>query len=694
MSNAPALSLNAQWKMTYQYVVDTSTLSLIFDTSALSGAEESLFQAYLYAWLGDLAEHPTLTLLENSVDVDQCCLRFSAETGNNLCTAFSAFFSELLRVPLPEPPPEASLTPALKRERSFLSSVLKHTPYAERLDPPLFRGMASVSIEELLSKLPLRLELSMNQYLSEVLSQLEPVYSQPWVYRESPPAAFSFLEGPVVQDCDIPLPGVWFDIGFRVSGHQWLSEAYLQLLMALCEQMWGAWNDEAALTLLSTEVRQWKHMGYVCLRFQGERPQDIEKYRQHLWTALIYIKAQGLTPQNFEQLSQRMFSGAHLNYSRWLDVSTRCLSVDALCWHQSFRESLASYSPHRLQQRYGELGYLKEQQTDALYPHRLRSEIIERPGRKLYYSPHHDVAHGSLTVLFHSGTLLDPHAGATHLLGQLLASYLSFKTQVLWTADCGHEALSLSASRCEHRFFEVTAHIQDLFAGDFLSLGIFKQWEACKRRSVLKQYENELDPQYQAYRTFLKTAFPNHPYERSIEGCVQSLSLLQKHHMASLWQQFQQGAVTFTLSGNIPMGSPLKGLEQALTSLPDFQSRSFSLPLIQSRRGVIHTQLPEDYVLIGRVLRPPNPATQLCLLQWERQLQSLFQSTPVTHEIRVFSAAWCILFWGYQTPLSMQQVLDPFVSQLSLESAKVFEAYYLTGADWIQVSRAPDRYHV
>lgn len=693
MPNSPALLLNAQWKLLYQYTVDTATLALSIDTSVLSGAEESLFQGYIYAWLCHLPAFPELTLLENRLDIDQCRLLFSAETGKRLCESFNVFFSELLRSSLPEPPPEIPLTPALKRERSFLSGILSNTPYAERLEPPLFRGMANLSIEQLLSKLPLKLELSVPDYLSEMLLLLKPVWSQAWVYREPLSVDFSFLDGPVEQDCDLPLPGVWFDIGFRVPGYQLLSESYLRLLMALCEQIWESWNDHSALTLLSTEVKQWRHMGYVRLCFQGERPQDIELYRQHLWAALVHIKDQGINLQNFEHLSQRLFSGLNLNYSLWVDVSTKCLSVDALCWHQSFRESLVSYSPDKLRQSYASLGYLKAVHTDDFYATRLRSEIIEHPGRKLCYSPHHDVAHASLTLLFHRGALLDPHGGATHLLGQLLAKHLSFKTQVLWSADCSHDEFSLSTVRCEHCLFEVAEQIRDLFTGDLLSLAVFKQWEQMKRRHVLSQYESELDPQHHAYHTFLKAAFPNHPYERPMEGTAQSLTLLQKHHMAGLWQQFQQGEITFTLSGNIPVGSPLNELQQTLKSLPDFQPRSFLLPPIQSRRGVIHAKLPKDYVLMGRVLSVPTPETQLCLLQLERQLQSLFQSTPVTHEIRVFSEVWCILFWGYQTSLYMQHVLEPFASQLSLESAKVFEAYYLTGADWIQVSRAPERYY-
>ena len=117
------------------------------------------------------------------------------------------------------------------------------------------------------------------------------------------------------------------------------------------------------------------------------------------------------------------------------------------------------------------------------------------------------------------------------------------------------------------------------------------------------------------------------------------------------------------------------------------------LPPIQSRRGVIHAELPSEYALLGRVVSIPAPEIQLQLLQLEQQLCSLFQSTPVFHDIRIFSTVWCLLFWGYQTPIHMQQVLEPFAAQLPLESAKVFEAYYLTGADWIQVSRGPERYY-
>ena len=276
---SPVITLNTQWNITYQQTFESPTLALVFDTSVFSGAEEALFQSYLHAWLCQLSEYPGLMLLERHVDIDHCLLLFSSDTGAGLCEAFCAFFERLIQAPLPEPPPDYPLTPEEQLEHSFLSGILKDTLYAERLGSPAFRGMVTRSIEQLLSKLPLRLELLTDLHLSDLLSQLAPVWSQSWVYRQPSPEPFVFPEGVVAQDYDFSLPGVWFDIGFRIPGSASLSESYPQLLMALCEHVWQSWNDNPALTLLETEVKQWKHLGYVRLRFQGERLQHIETYR-------------------------------------------------------------------------------------------------------------------------------------------------------------------------------------------------------------------------------------------------------------------------------------------------------------------------------------------------------------------------------------------------------------------------------
>lgn len=692
MPNTPALALNAQWKLTYRQTVDSLALALVFDISVLSGAEEALFQSYLYAWLSQLSEHPQLTLLERTLDIDRCTLLFSAETGERLCKAFPPFFDQLLKSPLPEPPPDFPLAPDRLLERSFLSCVLKDTPYAERLDSPAFRGMASLSIEQLLCKLPLQLDLAIDLYLHDALLHLAPVWSHPWVYREPSLPPFAFPDGPVNQDHDLPLPGVWFDIGFRIPGSATLSESYPRLLMALCEQIWADWNENFALTLLSTEVKQWRHFGYVRLRFQGERPQHIEDYRQHLWSALVYIKHQALNQQNFQNVSQRFFFGHPLSYAFWLDFSTQCLTVNHLCWHQSFRAALVSYRPEKLQANYPLLGYHKES-AYALHNTHLRSEILASPGRKLCYSPHPEATQAEIEVLFHSGTLFELHGGATRLLGRFLAAHLSLTGPVMWFASWDHDYLSLSCPGCGYYITEVAAQLERLFTTDLLKLPVFDQWEAIKRRNILQQYVHALNPQDQAYRTFLKAAFPNHPYERPVDGTSQSLALLQKHHMVSLWQQFKHQEMVLTLSGDIPAGHHLNTLQKVLRVLPHFQERRLALPSIQGRRGVVHAEVPSDYILLGRVVPTPDSEAQLCLLQLEQQLCSQFQGSPVSHEIRVFSSVWCLLFWGYHTPVYMQQVLDPFAEQLSLESAKVFEAYYLTGADWIQVSRGPERYY-
>jgi hypothetical protein len=692
MPNSPVLALNAQWKISYQQTFDSPTLALVFDTSVLSGAEEALFQSYLHAWLRQLPQHPALMLIEHCLAIDNCALLFSGERGISLCEAFKDFFEQLLHAPLPEPPLDYPLTPEHRLERSFLSGILKDTPYAERLYSPSFRGMVSLPIEQLLCKLPVQLDLAIDLHFNDAFLVLAPLWSQPWVYRESSPEHASFPEGPVTQDYDIALPGVWFDIGFRIPGSASLSESYPLLLMALCEQVWATWNDNPALTLLATEVKQWQQLGYVRLRFQGERPQHIEHYRQHLWKALVFIKHQALTHHHFKDLSQKLSSERALSYAFWLDFSTQCLTVNHLCWHQSFRAALVSYAPERLEAQYPLLGYHTEN-TYALHNKRLRSEIIASPGRKLCYSPHPEARQAEVEVLFHSGTLFEPHGGATRLLGNLLADHLSLNSPVGWRVAWDHDYLSLSSPDCAYYIFEVAAQLQHLFSTDLLQLPVFDQWESIKRRNILKQYELELSPQDQAYRAFLKAAFPNHPYERPVDGTSQSLTLLQKHHMASLWQQFKQREMVLTLSGNIPVGHHLQTLQKVFRALPDFQERRLALPPIQSRRGVIHAELPSDYLLLGRAVPIPASEIQLYLLQFEQQLNSLFQGTPVSHEIRVFSEVWCLLFWGYQTPVYMRQVLEPFAAQLPLESAKVFEAYYLTGADWIQVSRGPERYY-
>lgn len=692
MPNLPALALNAQWKISYRHTFDSPTLGLVFDTSVLSGAEEALFQSYLHTWLRQLPEYPALMLMAYDLELDCCTLLFCGEGSGSLCEAFRGFFDVLLKAALPEPPPDYPLTPDRRIQRSFLSCVLKDTPYAERLESPSFRGMVSLSIEQLLCKLPIQLDLAIDLPFNEVFSQLNPLWSQPWVYRESSPEPFTFPNGPVIQDDDISLPGVWFDIGFRIPGSVSLSDSYPLLLMALCEQVWTTWSDNPALTLLSTEVKQWKQLGYVRLRLQGERPQHIEHYRQHLWKALVFIKHQALTRHHFEEALQRLSLDGPVSYAFWLDFSHQCLTVNHLCWHQSFRAALVSYTAERLETQFPLLGYHTEN-AYTLHHTRQRSEIIASPGRRLCYSPHPEAKHAEIEVLFHSGTLFEPHGGATRLLGNLLTAHLSLHRSVAWQVAWDHDYLSLSSPDCAYHIIEVAMQLQHLFTSDLLQLPVFDQWEALKRRNILKQYELELSPQDQAYRGFLKAAFPNHPYERPVDGTSQSLTLLQKHHMASLWQQFKQREIVLSLSGNIPVGHHLKTLQKVFTALPDFQERRLVLPPIQGRRGIIHAELPEDYLLLGRSVPIPAPEVQLYLLQFEQQLSSRFQDTPVSHEIRVFSEVWCLLFWGYETSVYMQQVLDPFAEQLSLESAKVFEAYYLTGADWIQVSRGPERYY-
>lgn len=684
-----SFALNPQWHVAYVQSEQDVSLALTLSTAALSGAEEALFQAYMIEAKQLLPE--PLVIKEVQQELDRYTLHLGADSVAQMYTYFQQFWSALIALNFPEVPVTYPAPPLRALELSFLSGILAHTAYAERIDDLASRGLADLSFEALLSRMPLRLFLQSPEPPSQCLSWLQNLCDVPWIYREASMSPLMPYTEPLIIDYDLPLPGVWFDIGFRVPGHQQVKPVYLELWVRLFEQLYLEYTEQPGLLLLDAGFHQWEQLGYVRFRFQGEDPRQLKAYQAEIMDALIALRHHALTEYNFKQMCEKGISEPVL-FRQWYAVTHHYLGVNYLCWHQSLRLSLFEANADLLYEKYPLLGYVDPAEAaQAIGVYKQNPETFEQPGRTVVFQP--DTTPGlAVELLFHSGTLLENHGGTLRLLGHLLAAELSQRLSLDWQVQWDHQFLSLEGRlpwKRMTRWLEILGELGQQTLADFVKHVDLPQ---IKKQQGLAVLTEGLEPYAQAYEVFLKTAFPNHPYGRPISGSYQSISLVQSHHLEALWRRIKTEALTLTFRGQIPVFLNFSHVDSALKLWPEAQLKPLNTPHFQGRRGTIYAELPPQFSLIGRAFSPPSAEVQLVLFQLEQRLQHLFQSTPVHHELKVFEQAWCLLFWGHETNAALQRILEPFGQQLAAESAKVFEAYYLTGADWIQVCAAPQRF--
>lgn len=683
-----SFALNPQWHVSYVQSEDEVSLALTLGTAHLAGDEEALFQAYMAEALLHIPER--LVLLEVQKELDHFTLRLGAVHVEHMYADFQHFWQSLRTLALPEPPPLFPQSAAQQLEHQFLAAVLCHTPYAERIESPELRGMASVSMESLLAKMPLQLFLHLPGFPAQSLTWLQTLCEVPWVYRE--PVALSFHPHgePIAQECDYPLPGVWIDVGFRMPGHRLIKPVYLGLVVRLFELIWQENASAQSLLLREAHYRQWEYMGYLRFRFYGEDPQSLTHYQHEIMDAFTAFRHHALTESNFQRVCQQGISEPVL-FSQWYQVARHYVSASYCCWLQSLRLQLFSSSFDALYEKYPLLGYVDPHQaSEAIGVYKQQPEVWGEPGRQVFVTPTQNSGLG-VELLFHGGTLFEKHGASLPLLGQILCAVLQQRLETPWTAQWDHHFLSLETTL---PWKQLTVFLTTLKALTTEPLATFIEqvsWTRLKKQWGLRLMTAQIEPFTKAYEVFLQTAFPNHPYSRLMDGTYQSLSLVQPHHLEALWQVLKQRTFEIKLSGQIPIFLQAAYFQPVFESLPPRDERALVIPDFQGRRGVIYADLPEAFSLMGRACETPNAEDAFLLLQLEQRVQRLFQGTPIVHEVKVFEKAWCLLFWGYDTTHWLQQKLELLGEHLPQESVTVFESYYLSGADWIHVCRAPHR---
>lgn len=688
MTASFSFALNPQWHVSYVQSDTEVSLAITFGTAHLAGEEEALFQAYMAQALQHIPER--LVLLETLQDLDHFTLRLGASQVQYMYDDFQLFWKALWQLPLPEPPPISPQSPVQALEHQFLAGILQHTPYAERLESPELRGMASLSMEQLLAKMPLQLFLHMPGMPSQSLAWLQTLCEVPWHYREPLPLSFLPYHEPMAQDFDYPLPGVWLDIGFRMPGHRVIKPVYLSLLVRLFELLWQERLAQSPLLLREADYRQWECIGYLRFRFYGEDPQALTSYQHIVMDALIDFRHHALTEHNFQRVCQQGISDPVL-FSQWYQVARHYLSASYCCWLQSFRLQLFDSVFDALYEKYPLLGYVDPAAAaDAIGVYKTQPESWMNPGRQVEIVPDHNPGLG-VELLFAGGTLLEKHGATLPFLGQVLTAALKRRLEMSWTAQWDHHFFSLETTlpwkQLPH--FLNTLQVLATESCQLFSEGV--AWPMLKKRLGLRLMTSHVEPFVKAYEVFLQTAFPNHPYGRLMDGTYQSLSLVQTHHVETLWQLLKQRTLTVKLRGQVPIFLKADHFKPMFEALPTWDERELTIPDFHGRRGTIYADIPENFSLMGRACMAPSVEQTFLLLQLEQRVQQLFQATPVQHELKVFEKAWCLLFWGYDTNHWLQQRLESLRSQLEPESVTVFDAYYLSGADWIQVCHAPHR---
>lgn len=688
MAASFSFALNPQWHVSYVQSETEVSIALTLGTAHLAGDEEALFQAYMAEALLHIPER--LVLLEVQKELDHFTLRLGAVEAQHMYTDFQSFWHALKTLPLPEPPPLFPQSPAQQLEHQFLAAVLYQTPYAERIDSPELRGMASVSMERLLAKMPLQLFLHMPGFPAQSLAWLQTLCEVSWVYREPGPLSFHPYGEPIAEECDYPLPGVWLDVGFRMPGHRFIKPVYLGLVVRLFELIWQENEADPSLILRDAHYRQWEYMGYLRFRFYGEDPLLLTVYQHKIMDALTAFRHHALTEYNFQKVCQQGIAEPVL-FSQWYQVARHYVSASYCCWLQSLRLQLFSSSFEALYEKYPLLGYVDPQQAlDAIGVYKKHPEVWGEPGRQVYINPTQASGLG-VELLFHGGTLFEKHGASLPLLGQILCALLQQRLETPWTAQWDHHFLSLETTLPWKQLTLFLTTLKALSREPLATLTEHMSWARLKKQWGLRLMTAQIEPFTKAYEVFLQTAFPNHPYSRLMDGTYQSLSLVQPHHLETLWQLLKQRTFDVKLSGQIPIFLQAGYFLPVFEGLPPWEERPLVIPDFQGRRGVIYADVPTSFGLIGRACEAPNTEDAFLLLQLEQRVQRLFQGTPITHELKVFEKAWCLLFWGYDTTHWLQQKLESLREQLSPESVTVFDSYYLSGADWIQVCRAPHR---
>jgi zinc protease len=304
----------------------------------------------------------------------------------------------------------------------------------------------------------------------------------------------------------------------------------------------------------------------------------------------------------------------------------------------------------------------------------------------------HNVPVVSASITFRGGAALDPDdkAGLASFTAALLDEGAGDLDSTAFQSKVEDLAASLTfdaeQDNMSMRLRSLTANVAPVF--DLLRLALtaprFDEAPVARIRAEMLDAlaRDKRQPNAIAYRTWWKTAFPDHPYGRSTRGTQSSIERITADDMHSfVRERFAKDALVVAVVGDITPAALKPLLDQTLGALPDHATQSSvaeTKPRLSNDTLAVNLPVPQSVVVFGQQgMKRDNPDWYAAAL-----VLQILASGGLTSRLALEVREQRGLAYSVSGSLYPLQHAGLILGQVASQNARVAQAVDLIRQEW------------